>query len=318
MLNNKEHLIPVALLAAASLLLSACGASRAPQEFEVVKEVPVERSVVELVDVMPAPAVTEGVMAGTDYPWYSEQRMIIWTGDVAMVVEDAGESLEEIETIARDLGGYVVDSSSWYQDEVLRARLTIRVAAGEFDAAMSRLKELAIKVERRNVSTQDVTEEYTDLDSRLRNLEATETELLELLTAVRQRTGKAEDVLAVHRELSSIRGQIEQVKGRMQYLSKMAAMATINIELVPDVLARPIIVAGWRPSGTLANALRSLVRTLQWVADAAIWTVFYLLPVLLVAAIPLLVLRLAWRRWKKRGEEVAPEAGDSTPPEGGS
>ena len=84
----------------------------------------------------------------------------------------------------------MVNSSSWYQEEQLRARLTIRVPAGEFDAAMARLKDLAIKVENRNVSTQDVTEEYTDLDSRLRNLEATETELLELLTEVRERTGK--------------------------------------------------------------------------------------------------------------------------------
>jgi len=128
-----------------------------------------------------------------------EERMIIWTGDVSLIVKDAGKSLDEAEAIAKDLGGYVVNSSSWYQEDQLRARLTIRVPSGEFDAAMAHLKDLAIRVENRNVSTQDVTEEYTDLDARLRNLEATETELLELLTEARERTGKAADVLAVHR-----------------------------------------------------------------------------------------------------------------------
>jgi hypothetical protein len=165
---------------------------------------------------------------------------------------------------------------------------------------MARLKDLAIKVENRNVSTQDVTEEYTDLDSQLRNLEATETELLELLTEVRERTGKAEDILAVHREVSNIRGQIEQVKGRMQYLEKMTAMATINIELVPDALARPIVVAGWRPSGTAANALRTLVKTLQFIVDAAIWVIIYVLPTLVVIVIPFFILWMIWRRFRRR------------------
>jgi hypothetical protein len=230
--------------------------------------------------------------------------MIIWTGDISLIVKDAGESLEEVEAIAKDLGGYVVNSSSWYQEEQLRARVTIRVPAGEFDTAMARLKDLAIKVENRNVSTQDVTEEYTDLDSRLRNLEATETELLELLTEVRERTGKAEDILAVHREVSNIRGQIEQVKGRMQYLEKMTAMATINIELIPDVLAKPIVVAGWRPTGTAANALRTLVKTLQVIVDAAIWVIIYVLPTLVVIAIPFFILWMVWRRWRRKRKAV--------------
>jgi len=194
----------------------------------------------------------------------------------------------------------VVNSSSWYQDDQLRARLTIRVPSGEFDAAMARLKDLAIRVENRNVSTQDVTEEYTDLDARLRNLEATETELLELLTEVRERTSKAEDVLAVYREITNIRGQIEQLKGRMQYLEKMTAMATINVELIPDVLAKPLVVAGWRPTGTAANALRTLIRTLQRVVDAAIWLIIYALPTLVVIAIPFFILGLIWRRWRRK------------------
>jgi hypothetical protein len=285
----------VAVLAA----ITGCAAARAPAPEIVVKEVPVEKEVVvERAAMSSAPGVPQ---ADTGWDLASdEERMIIWTGDVSLIVKEAGESLEEVETLAKDLGGYVVNSSSWYQEEQLRARLTIRVPAGDFDEAMARLADLAIKVENRNVSSQDVTEEYTDLDARLRNLEATETELLELLTEVRERTGKAEDILAVHREVSSIRGQIEQVKGRMQYLEKMTAMATINIELIPDVLTKPIVVAGWRPTGTAANALRTLVSTLQFIIDAAIWLIIYVLPTLVVIAIPFFVLWMIWRRWRRK------------------
>ena len=294
------------LIAVVAVLAAVVGcAPPTPEVVEVVKEVPVvvEGPVVEEPAIMPPPAPIPRPAADWGLEPL-EERMIIWTGDISLVVKDAGESLEQVEAIARDLGGYVVNSSSWYQEEQLRARLTIRVPAEEFDTAMARLKDLAIRVESRNVSAQDVTEDYTDLDSRLRNLEATETELLELLTKVRERTRKAEDVLAVHRELSNIRGQIEQVKGRMQYLEKMTAMATINIELIPDALARPIVVAGWRPSGTEANALRALVKTLQFIVDAAIWLVIYVLPTLVAIAIPLLILWLIWRRWR-RGRKAA-------------
>ncbi len=134
----------------------------------------------------------------------------------------------------------------------------------------------------------------------MRNLEATEEELLELLATVRERTGKAEDILAVHRELTNIRGQIEQLKGRMQYLERTAAMSAITIELIPDVLAQPIAGTGWRPSVTVSSALRSLVGTLRLVADAALVIVFYVLPLVVILLIPVAIIWLVWRRWKQR------------------
>ncbi len=294
MFARKKRVILIAIAAAAAMTLSGC-ATKAAEMVQVAREVEVES--------MPLAPFVEGVIDGSGTGWEEPpvtERMIIWTGNISLIVKDAEESLEKAQAIAKDLGGYVVNSSSWLEEQQVRARLTIRVPAEGFDAAMASLKDLAVRVENTNISTQDVTEEYTDLDARLRNLEATETELLELLTEVRERTGKAEDVLAVHREVSSIRGQIEQAKGRMQYLEQMTAMATIDIGLTPDALARPIVVAGWQPSGTAADALRTLVRTFQFVVDAAIWVIIYLLPTLVLIAIPFVVIRLIWRRWRKK------------------
>jgi hypothetical protein len=229
-----------------------------------------------------------------------DERMIVYTGELSLVVGDAEESLGQIKSIVGALDGYVADTRLWREEEQVRGWVTVRVPAESVDNALTQFKALAVSVERETSGTEDVTEEYTDLGARLRNLEATEQELLELLKTVRERTGKAEEILAVHREITSVRGQIEQLKGRMQYLEKTSSMAAITVELIPDALAQPISVRGWQPRGTLANALRSLLRTLQLIGDAGIWVIFYVLPVVLVLLFPLTIVWLVWRRKRRR------------------
>lgn len=229
-------------------------------------------------------------------------RMIIRTADLSVVVTDAAQAQQSIVDTVQALGGYVADSSAWREGEQLRARLTVRVPAEKLDALLAAIKASAVRVQQENVTGQDVTEEFTDLNAQLTNLEATEVELRELLAEVRQKTQKAEDVLAVYRELTSIRGEIERVKGRMQYLSTMTAMATANVDLIPDVLAKPVVEPGWRPLETLKNASRTLVNTLKGLVDAVIWFVVAVLPVLLLIAIPiaLIVLLARWLMRRRR------------------
>jgi hypothetical protein len=227
------------------------------------------------------------------------ERMIVRSADIALVVKDTEDSVAQIKSIVSELDGYVVDMRLWRDQDQLRGTVTVRVPAASLDEALIKFKALAVKVERESGSSQDVTEEYSDLGAQLRNLEATEQELLELLATVRERTGKAEDILAVHRELTQIRGQIEQLKGRMQYLERTAAMSAVTIELTPDVLATPITVGSWRPSATVSRALRALVQTLRVLVDAVIWLALYLAPVAIVVLIPVAALWLLWRRRKK-------------------
>lgn len=234
----------------------------------------------------------------------SEERMIVRTASVSLVVTDTDDSVAQIKSIVASFGGYVVGTNLWRDEGQLRGSVTVRVPADDLDDALSRFKALAVKVERESSSSQDVTEEYTDLSARLRNLEATEQELLELLGTVRERTGKAEEILAVHRELTNIRGQIEQLKGRMQYLERTSAMSSVTIELIPDILSQPIAGTGWRPSETVANALRSLLRTVRFIANAAIWVVLYVLPVAVIVLIPFAIVWLIWRRRSGRKQEA--------------
>lgn len=227
------------------------------------------------------------------------ERMIVRSANIALVVNDTEDSVARIKNIVSELDGYVVETRLWRDQDQLRGTITVRVPAASLDQALNEFKALAVKVERESGSSQDVTEEYSDLGAQLRNLEATEQELLELLATVRERTGKAEDILAVHRELTQIRGQIEQLKGRMQYLERTAALSAVTIELTPDVLATPITVGSWRPSETVSRALRTLLQTLRVLVDAAIWLALYVLPVAIVVLIPVAALGLWWRRRKK-------------------
>jgi PKD repeat protein len=92
---------------------------------------------------------------------------------------------------------------------------------------MTAVAQLAVEVTSQTTSSQDVTEEYVDLTSKLKNLEATEQQLLRIM----DKAEKVEDILAVERELSNTRSQIEQTKGRMQYLEKTASMSLIQVNL---------------------------------------------------------------------------------------
>jgi len=293
-MRTARYMLMVAFLA----MITVSCAPAAPQVVE--KMVVVEKEVAARA-AMPeaAPRAEYGGAEAAALAPVSE-RMIIRTAELVMYVKDVEASFDEIQRLAEEMGGYVANANTWHEGEYLRARLTVRVPAKGLDRALEQIKALATQVERESTSGEDVTEEYTDLEARLRNLEATEVELRELLATVRQRTGRAEDILAVHRELTEIRGQIEQIKGRMQFLEQMSALATVHVELTPDVLSRPLAVGRWEPKGTAGNAVRALIQVLRFLVDAGIWILIVGLPVLILAAIPIVILVLFIRAWRRR------------------
>ncbi len=235
----------------------------------------------------------------------AEDRLIVRTGNISIVVEDTGETLVHLEALAKELEGYISDSRSWRVNERLHATITLRVPAEDFDEARSRIKEEALEVEGEDTSAQDVTEEYTDLEARLTNLRATEEELRELLSTVREKTQKAEDILAVYRELTSVRGQIEQIQGRMQYLEHAVAMATITVTLTPKEEI-PLLEKGWSWVRIVRDSIHDLVVALQFLAELGTRLLITMLPILIIVALPFAVLGWLvwlWRRRRSKGKE---------------
>jgi hypothetical protein len=227
-----------------------------------------------------------------------QERLIIRTGNLTLVVKDTEMALKEIAQMADANGGWVVNSSVYQYDETAKSGdITIRVPASGFSSAMDALKEMAVSVQYESTSGQDVTEEYVDLESRLGNLEAT----ADRVRGFMEDTETVEEALAVNQELSRLEGEIEVIKGRMQYLSQSAAFSTITANLTPDIVSQPVQVPGWQPQGVAKDAIEALIGTLQGLASFAIWFGIYILPVLLLVGVPLwLMVRFVWRRIRRR------------------
>ena len=236
-------------------------------------------------------------------------RKIIYTDDIKLIVADSKKSVSQIREKTKAAGGYVADEHTWLENDQVRATLTVRVPLGAFDSFMSTLRGLALRVDDERLSSRDVTDQYVDLQAQLHNLEATEKELQALLTDVRKRTQRASDIMDVYRELSKVRGQIDQVKGRMQMLDKLTTFATINVTIVPDVLSKPVVTEPWRPAVTIRHAVRMLVNLARGFLQAMIYFVLVIIPFLLMIAIPiyLLVLLVRWLVRKRRRATKQPQ-----------
>jgi hypothetical protein len=230
------------------------------------------------------------------------ERMIVRTGSLSIVVENTEETLEAIERLASELGGYVSNLQSWRQGDQMAATVTVRILAASFDQARERIKDLATEVESENASGQDVTEEYVDLEARLGNLEVAEEELLELLASAQETHKNAESILAIYNEITNVRMQIEQIKGRMQYLESASELATLTITVTPQEIEEPVVEPGWEPLRQARDALRTLVNALKALVNVLIWVVLFFLPLAALLALPIILIWLVWylRRRRRR------------------
>ncbi|MDO8690575.1 MAG: DUF4349 domain-containing protein, partial [Dehalococcoidia bacterium] len=141
-------------------------------------------------------------------------RMIVYNMQMSMEVADTADAMEKVAGIAQAQGGYVVSSNFHYEGDKRLATVTIRVPSPNYQLTLAELRRLAIKVQNEDSKSQDVTEEYTDLGAQLRNLEATETQYLDLL----KKAQNTDDILKVQGRISDTRKEIERIKGRLVYL----------------------------------------------------------------------------------------------------
>ena len=193
---------------------------------------PTAVAMVASADVAPAaPAATKAQAAtaeeSSERPVASlvaQQRIIVRTVDLGIVVEDVTAAIEAASNIAQDMGGWLVGSEHSLKH---RGSVSVRVPANSLDDAIDALRSLAHDVDYEIAHSQDVTDEYVDLKSRMRNLEATESALLALF----DRAQKVEDALDVQRELARVQEQMEIMHGRIAYLEQTSAYSLLNVNI---------------------------------------------------------------------------------------
>ena len=204
--------------------------------------------------VQPTIVVTVPPQAQYSYPSNqnagSNDRMVVRTGNLQLVVSDVSRALDDIVNLANTNGGYVVNSQKWKEGERNIGTVSIRVPSENYDKTIASLRAQAISVISESSSSQDVTQEYVDLGSRVKNLEATEAQLLKIM----EMATATEDILSIQRELTNVRGEIEQIKGRMQYLERTSSTSLIDIRLSEAELVLKFNAENIRPN--VAEAIR--------------------------------------------------------------
>jgi len=264
-------LVPVACASAPSVEESAEGAMPAvvsPGQEEIYKE-----------------TGNDSTLSTTE-----EERMIVRNGDMSLVVEDVVSARDEIAQLAVKFDGYVVSSQISGEEQDMRGWISIRVPDDKFEQTLAELRELAVRVTSESTDSRDVTEEYVDLQSRLRNAEATESQYLALL----EKAEDVEDILRIYDSLSRVRSEIEQIKGRMQYLERTSSMSLISVNLKPVATAKPLVRAGWSALEALKSAVRGIVIFGQWLGIIVIWVLIFIPVWGTILGI------IYWRRRRKR------------------
>ena len=235
----------------------------------------------------PAPAPESKVV----YPaGVAEERMIVRNGEMSLVVEDVVAARDEIAQLALSFNGYVVSSRISGEEQEMRGYISIRVPDDQFESALAELRDLAIRVNSESTSSRDVTEEYIDLEARLKNAEATESQYLALL----EKAKEVEDILRIYDSLSRVRNEIEQIKGRMQYLERTSSMSLISVDMEPEATAKPLARAGWSALEVFKSAVRGIVIFGQWLGTIAIWLLIFSPVWGAIAGI------IYWRFWRKK------------------
>lgn len=296
-----------AVLAAAVLLAACGGADSAEESASIGMEAPMPAPAgpgyaedMAAVEDMAVERAAEGPAPDAGAP--VDGRAVIRSAYLELVVDDGAATLAAATAIAEAAGGYVAGTSlARAEDGTVSGSMTLRVPEDRLDEVVEELDALARSVTTRSVDEYDVTDQLTDLDARLENLRAFETELRALLTEVRERGGSAEDLVAVADRLNQVRIEIDATEGWRRQLTDQVALSTVTVVFVPARAATPV-AGGWDLPGVLRDAVAALVTVGRWLVTAAVWTLVVVLPVVLVAWL----LRRTWRaRRARRGRGAA-------------
>ncbi len=223
------------------------------------------------------------------------ERKLIREGQATLEVKSVDAALTRLRELAREAGGYTTSESRLRDEQrVNRGRIECRVPAAKLDSVSAALKALGT-VESLTVSASDITEEYFDLEIRLRNQRALEARLLALLE---RPTNRLSDLLDAERELARVRGEIDQMEGRRRFWDNRVALSTLSVEV-----HEPVPAVGGNEGGALSmlrHAFREAADNFVSAVAGIIAVTGGLLPVLAAFALVVWALVRGWRYRRSR------------------
>jgi len=305
------------LILSMSIMLSSCAlaanATEGSLDFEAEQKMGLPMTSAEA----PRTEMTEDVFdeeysegSSFDSTVVNAERIVIKNASLSIVVPDPSSAMESITEMSEGMGGFVVNSNMYKTTtsqglEVPVANITVRVPVDKLDQALNQIKDLVkdpeIDILNEDISGQDVTSEVTDLESRLRNLEAAEEQLLKIM----DNATKTEDVISVFRELTSVREEIEVIQGQVKYYRESAQLSAISVYLQAKAALEPITIGGWQPGIEAQRALQALINGGQFFANMLIWLVIFAIPILAVIFLPIFFIVRYFRK-RNQNKSVKP------------
>ncbi len=229
-------------------------------------------------------AVTEMAPMMDDVDDVASEKKEIKNGSLTMRVNDADRAVEQMTAVAVEHEGEIY-SSNFYQDtqNIKNGSVEVRVPVDRFDSAFAALKKVATAVVGESTYGQDVTLEYRDLQARLKNKQAEEQSFLKLL----DQSGKLSDVIDVTREVSRVRGEIEQLQAQITYMESQTDYAMISISLTED--ENVTFSDQWRPMQVAKETVNALFKDMQGFVNFVIVLVIRVIPIMVLYGLIALV-----------------------------
>ena len=202
------------------------------------------------------------------------EKKLIKNGEVGFQVNSLAATKQKIEAALKLNGGYISKENSYDYSNNPADELIVRVPAKDFDKFLAEVLDGVEKVDYKRVDIEDVTEQFVDIEARLKSKRQLETKYAELLT----KASNMEDILKIQKEMESIREEIESAEGRLKYLSNQVGYSTLKINYYEHKAS-----SGFNFSGKMGNALKDgstgflwfLIVMVQlwplWVIGASIW-----------------------------------------------
>ena len=231
------------------------------------------------------PAATAGPAAAVDENGQAigecDDALIVRTGSLGIEVADFDAALAKAHTAITGLGGYVSGSQMATDGDQPYASITYRIPSDRWDDALAALKALGTKIVNEQTQAVEVTTAVVDLDARIENLRVTE----HSLQAIMAQATKIPDILEVQSQLTTVRGEIEQLTAERDHLRDQARYGTLTVGWSMPVVAVATVQGAWDPAAIVDEALAQLVQLGQSVLTAGIWLTIVGLPLLLVGLV---------------------------------
>jgi hypothetical protein len=249
------------------------------------------------------------------------KRVLLLNATYTLLVKNPQDAANKIIDIANAKNGWVVSSNisqgSYYGpqgEKYFSGSIAIRIPSEQLDETRKEIESLAVEVTNRQLSGQDVTQQYTDLQARLTNKESSAEQLRAMIADLRGAgyatdkpeviTAKVQALAQLSDQLDRVQGEIDSMKGQIQFFDESAAYSIVTINLQPYIPAQPIQIGGWHPEGVAKEAIQDLINALEGLVDFLIRLGICGIPALLVLALFVtpfvLIVRAILRRTKRK------------------